>query len=428
MPYQITLPLCAEAIPCNPRFLRRRLLARIETKLEDPGAQAATRLRLLTYLYAERGHRRKVRGRIWVKRVTLPEPGKPPLELYRRTGRYAQRIAAGHTYAELAAHLAATPPATAPARPRYERRQRRVNGHYVVTRRGAHGLVILHETSDRADASRLITDNTAELDARWKRWHQVPPMRPATSARSTPDDRLAVTPAEFEARLALRGVQFGNYVEQHRRERGLAATLEAFEILATIVGWPLERLSLGGDLAIAFGARGRGGRDAAAAHYEPGNRVIDLTKRAGPGSIAHEWFHALDHALANLDGAGRTAFASERNPHATGLQGSVSHPRNEGPRQRTRSLTTRAERGYATLMETAMTDKTTTLSAAGIIVTIQLALFAWLKTDIGNLSEQIESVERRVAAVEREVAFVKGQLSLALPSLATTTPTTPQRE
>lgn len=71
-----------------------------------------------------------------------------------------------------------------------------------------------------------------------------------------------------------------------------------------------------------------------------------------------------------------------------------------------------------------MTGKTTTLTAAGIIVTIQLALFAWLKTDIGNLetklSGQIEAVELRVAAVEREVALVKGRLSLALPSLAST--------
>lgn len=65
-----------------------------------------------------------------------------------------------------------------------------------------------------------------------------------------------------------------------------------------------------------------------------------------------------------------------------------------------------------------MTDKTTTVTAAGIIVTMQLALFAWLKMDIGNveakLSQQLESVDLRVAAVEREVAFVKGQLSLAL--------------
>ena len=46
-----------------------------------------------------------------------------------------------------------------------------------------------------------------------------------------------------------------------------------------------------------------------------------------------------------------------------------------------------------------------------MIVTVQLGLFAWLKADIGALTE-------RVDRVEREVAFVRGQLSLALPSLA----------
>lgn len=36
-----------------------------------------------------------------------------------------------------------------------------------------------------------------------------------------------------------------------------------------------------------------------AAHYEPGSRTLALAKNAGPGSIAHEWFHALDHYLAD---------------------------------------------------------------------------------------------------------------------------------
>ena len=56
------------------------------------------------------------------------------------------------------------------------------------------------------------------------------------------------------------------------------------------------------------------------------------------------------------------------------------------------------------------------ITAASIIVGVQLALFAWLKADIGALAENIGALSARVDRVEREVAFVRGQLSLALPS------------
>ena len=49
-------------------------------------------------------------------------------------------------------------------------------------------------------------------------------------------------------------------------------------------------------------------------------------------------------------------------------------------------------------------------TAAGIVITVQIGLFAWLKADIAGLTE-------RVDRVERGVAFVRGQLSLVLPAL-----------
>ena len=51
------------------------------------------------------------------------------------------------------------------------------------------------------------------------------------------------------------------------------------------------------------------------------------------------------------------------------------------------------------------------IATGTVIVTVQLGVFAWLKADLGALTE-------RVDRVGREVAFVRGQLSLALPSLA----------
>lgn len=52
-------------------------------------------------------------------------------------------------------------------------------------------------------------------------------------------------------------------------------------------------------LAIAFGSRGKGG---ALAHYEPGRKVINLTKLKGAGCLAHEFGHAFDHYLFGLCG------------------------------------------------------------------------------------------------------------------------------
>ena len=58
-----------------------------------------------------------------------------------------------------------------------------------------------------------------------------------------------------------------------------------------------------------------------------------------------------------------------------------------------------------------MEARGTIFAAAGIIITVQIGLFASLKADIAGL---VEGVDR----VEREVAFVRGQLSLALPARA----------
>jgi len=67
-----------------------------------------------------------------------------------------------------------------------------------------------------------------------------------------------------------------------------------------VVYWEMERLTgaldaaMNGNLGVAFGARGKGGKNAGFAHYEPSKIVINLTKMSGAGSLAHEWGHALD--------------------------------------------------------------------------------------------------------------------------------------
>ena len=118
-----------------------------------------------------------------------------------------------------------------------------------------------------------------------------------------------VTPDDFQAAFGFRGVQFGNYVEGQRRQADLNRAYDALMDLSSMLGVPPKAMSLDGTLGLAFGARGKGGKRAAAAHYESGQVVINLTKTEGAGSLAHEWFHALDNFIPH--GQGTDAMQTE---------------------------------------------------------------------------------------------------------------------
>lgn len=110
-----------------------------------------------------------------------------------------------------------------------------------------------------------------------------------------------VTPEAFSDAFGFRGVQFGNYVEGPRRQSDLNRAYDSLMDMADVLKVPAKALSLNGRLGLAFGARGKGGKNAAAAHYEPGQVAINLTKGNGAGSLAHEWFHALDNYFGQHD-------------------------------------------------------------------------------------------------------------------------------
>lgn len=95
--------------------------------------------------------------------------------------------------------------------------------------------------------------------------------------------------------LGLRGGQYGNWVGQRDRAAFLNLSYDSLRDLAEVGGYPLRAIGFDDRLGAAWGARGRGGH--AAAHYEPGLKVINLTKPSGAGSLAHEWAHAVDHWL-----------------------------------------------------------------------------------------------------------------------------------
>lgn len=181
-------------------------------------------------------------------------------------------------------------------------------------------VVPLTDTMSSAEVQRYMRDHEAELqekarmldeqrkqkgeksggEGRWKPELTLGGKR----ARVGKDFRGGrnVSPEEFRSTFGFRGVEFGNYVTQQERQRFLNESYDALMDMADMLGVSPRSLGLGGQLGFAIGARGGGGQ--ATAHYEPGKNVINLTKTQGAGSLAHEWWHALDYFL-NRDSEGR---------------------------------------------------------------------------------------------------------------------------
>lgn len=138
-------------------------------------------------------------------------------------------------------------------------------------------------------------DNVGEADVRNAE------NRPRTGA----DHRKGkdVDAETFAKAFGFRGIEFGNWVAQgansKERQGMLNGAYDALLDLAEIINVPPQALSLNGTLGLGFGSRGSGG---ASAHYEPDTLVINLTKTRGAGTLAHEWFHALDNHFSHKRG------------------------------------------------------------------------------------------------------------------------------
>ena len=117
-----------------------------------------------------------------------------------------------------------------------------------------------------------------------------------------------VTPQDFLDEFGFRGVEFGNWVPQAERQMYLNKSYDAIKDLCAIIGISPRAFSLGGRLGLAFGARGH---SKALAHYESDKEVINLTRMKGVGSLAHEWFHAIDNYLSRQKTGNISDFATE---------------------------------------------------------------------------------------------------------------------
>jgi hypothetical protein len=120
-------------------------------------------------------------------------------------------------------------------------------------------------------------------------------------------DVKAESTEAFAKMFNLRAIQLGTWVAEDKKSAmfHVEHAAKGFADIADITGIPDNLISLNGRLAMALGARGRGGKNAFAAHYEPTERVINITKMNGGGSLGHEWWHAFDNLIADAMTGGR---------------------------------------------------------------------------------------------------------------------------
>lgn len=181
---------------------------------------------------------------------------------------------------------------------------RRGEGGYWVGKKVGRNPIFLAGPFDNIKAARdYKANNQAELVAKLEKSKEIPRERRDTNEPRVGEDMRNgqdVTPQMFGETFGFRGVEFGNWVEQDRRQKDLNDAFDALMDMAAIIGVPPKALSLNGELGLAFGARGGGGVNPAAAHYERDKVVINLTKRAGAGSLGHEWWHALDNYFSRM--------------------------------------------------------------------------------------------------------------------------------
>ncbi|EKN4181163.1 LPD38 domain-containing protein [Yersinia ruckeri] len=197
----------------------------------------------------------------------------------------------------------------APKQAKLEIYTRRADKSVFIGYKGAMGVLPLKagfKTSNEARA--YLAENRAEIEAKLDKLRKT---SREEQRKLTNEPRIGierrngnVTPEQFSDAFGFRGVQFGNYIEGARRQTELNDAYDSLVDMAELLNVPPQALSLNGELGLAFGARGKAG---AKAHYEPGQVVINLTKGNGAGSLAHEWFHALDNYFGTYDVHGESS-------------------------------------------------------------------------------------------------------------------------
>jgi hypothetical protein len=134
-----------------------------------------------------------------------------------------------------------------------------------------------------------------------------------------------VTFADVKKRFGFKSLKIGKWVTAKEKEFAAAQFFDALCDLQSILQSPELLLSLRETLSLNYGT---GGQYGVMAHYEPSSQTFALAKNAGPGAIAHEWFHAFDHYIQDkfVHKSDQKIFASDSYWHGATI---VDHPLNE---------------------------------------------------------------------------------------------------
>ena len=237
----------------------------------------------------------------------------------------------------------------------------RWKGHeeYFIGRKlGKTWLEVATPFATPEEARDYMANHLDSLKAKYEEMKQVPFERESENAPRTGISRREgdVTPELFAETFGFRGVEFGNWVENRTRQEDLNQAYDALIDLSAALHLPPKAMSLSGSLSLAFGARGRGGRQAPSAHYEPVRVVINLTKEGGAGSLAHEWLHAVDNYFARRDGGSPVAMMTQKTLYAAcgkkrAFQGVREGIRGTGFHHRSMRLDSRRKDSYWSLPE-----------------------------------------------------------------------------
>lgn len=175
---------------------------------------------------------------------------------------------------------------------------------FFVCKDGDKNKTPLMEFDKSSEAHDFIKENNPALVEAWEAYRASTTVKEADIRGFKDNSRVGkqrhtadITPDEFTKNFGFRGVQFGNWMAQSgalSRQNMINSAFNSLHDMAEVLGIDSDDVSLGGRLGLAFGARGSG---RALAHYEPKQVVINLTKYGGAGSLAHEWFHALDNLI-----------------------------------------------------------------------------------------------------------------------------------
>lgn len=135
---------------------------------------------------------------------------------------------------------------------------------------------------------------------------KVNPERPQITEivrTGAPEHIIEMEPDAFIRQFNFWGGEFGSWVSQNERKENLVLAGNALADLAWVLNISEKEIGAG-KLSFAFGARGKGGKRSAAAHYEPILNVINLTRENGAGCVAHEWGHYVDYKVLQPKGIG----------------------------------------------------------------------------------------------------------------------------